>query len=80
MTKPSPARRGLAASISLRGSIAGQMCGSPTICKDHTAKKVGGSDPGSSTGKPCPTMEFEISEDVGSLPRKWEGPYQEDRD
>jgi hypothetical protein len=51
MTKPSPTKRGLATSISLRGSIADQMCGSPTICKDHVTIKVGVSDPGSFKGE-----------------------------
>jgi hypothetical protein len=45
------------------------MCGSPTICKDYAPTKVGVSNPGSSTGKSCPTMGFHILEDIG-FPRE----------
>jgi hypothetical protein len=39
----------LMTSTSLRRSVAGQLCGSPVICKDYAATRVGVSDPGRST-------------------------------
>jgi hypothetical protein len=70
MAAPSPSREGTSVwSTSLRGFVAGRMCGSSTICKGSRNQHDGCGQPGSSNGETLFVGTFSTGERRISSPK-----------